>query len=125
MFGEERFVRRQQFLSDVAVEPTQANVVLEVLQSLPRHADIARVFHERERPPILELIHPMHRGTRSVAGSTFAIAVAARSLPHPDDPTEGKSCDSMLLRDDVLARYSLGNRPHFTGHRAALVGIGE
>ena len=37
-----------------SLEPTQAKVVLEVLQSLPRHADIARVFYERERPPILE-----------------------------------------------------------------------
>ena len=42
-----------------ALEPTQAKVVLEVLQSLPRHADIARVFYDRERPPILELIYPM------------------------------------------------------------------
>src|SRR5438093_1078760 len=39
-----------------ALEPTQAKVVLEVLQSLPRHADIARVFYDRERPPILALI---------------------------------------------------------------------
>jgi phosphoenolpyruvate carboxylase len=49
-----------------ALEPTQAKVVLEVLQSLPRHADIARVFYERERPPILELIHPMTTSAREL-----------------------------------------------------------
>ena len=49
-----------------ALEPTQAKIVLEVLQSLPRHADIARVFHDRERPPILELIHPMTTSAREL-----------------------------------------------------------
>jgi phosphoenolpyruvate carboxylase len=49
-----------------ALEPMQAKVVLEVLQSLPRHADIARVFYDRERPPILELIHPMTTSAREL-----------------------------------------------------------
>src|SRR5213082_112538 len=49
-----------------ALEPTQAKVVLEVLQSLPRHADIARIFYDRERPPILELIHPMTTSAREL-----------------------------------------------------------
>jgi phosphoenolpyruvate carboxylase len=49
-----------------ALEPTQAKIVLEVLQSLPRHADIARVFYDRERPPILELIHPMTTSAREL-----------------------------------------------------------
>ena len=49
-----------------ALEPMQAKVVLEVLQSLPRHADIARVFYNRERPPILELIHPMTTSAREL-----------------------------------------------------------
>lgn len=49
-----------------ALEPTQAKVVLEVLQSLPRHADIARVFYRRERPPILELIYPMAISARDL-----------------------------------------------------------
>src|SRR5438067_5070126 len=49
-----------------ALEPMQAKVVLEVLQSLPRHADIARVFYQRERPPILELIHPMTTSAREL-----------------------------------------------------------
>src|SRR5256884_544465 len=35
-----------------ALEPTQAKVVLEVLQSLPRHADIARVFIARSDPAL-------------------------------------------------------------------------
>jgi phosphoenolpyruvate carboxylase len=49
-----------------ALEPTQAKVVLEVLQSLPRHADIARVFYDREQPPILELIYPMATSARDL-----------------------------------------------------------
>src|SRR5437899_3817739 len=49
-----------------ALEPTQAKIVLEVLQSLPRHADIARVFYGRERPPILELIYPMTTSAREL-----------------------------------------------------------
>src|SRR2546423_2757317 len=49
-----------------ALEPMQAKVVLEVLQSLPRHADIARVFYDRERPPILELIFPMTTSAREL-----------------------------------------------------------
>src|SRR5438067_1372454 len=49
-----------------ALEPMQAKIVLEVLQSLPRHADIARVFYHRERPPILELIHPMTTSAREL-----------------------------------------------------------
>src|SRR3989440_5084095 len=49
-----------------ALEPMQAKIVLEVLQSLPRHADIARVFYRRERPPILELIHPMTTSAREL-----------------------------------------------------------
>ena len=49
-----------------ALEPMQAKIVLEVLQSLPRHADIARVFYHRERPQILELIHPMTTSAREL-----------------------------------------------------------
>jgi phosphoenolpyruvate carboxylase len=49
-----------------ALEPMQAKVVLEVLQSLPRHADIARVFYKRDRPPILELIYPMTTSAREL-----------------------------------------------------------
>src|SRR2546423_7311695 len=49
-----------------ALEQTQAKLVLEVLHSLPRHADIARAFYERERPPILELIYPMATSARDL-----------------------------------------------------------
>jgi hypothetical protein len=49
-----------------ALEPTQAKLVLEAQHSLPRHADIARAFHDRERPPILELIYPMATSARDV-----------------------------------------------------------
>src|SRR5438093_1502375 len=59
-------VRLTPRIPNPALEPTQAKVVLEVLQSLPRHADIARVFYDRERPPILELIHPMTTSAREL-----------------------------------------------------------
>src|SRR5438309_6799921 len=49
-----------------ALGPAQAKVVLEVLQRFPRHADIARVFYNRERPPILELIFPMTTSAREL-----------------------------------------------------------
>src|SRR5438874_6400642 len=49
-----------------ALEQTQAKLVLEVLHSLPRHADIARAFYDRERPPILELIYPMATSARDL-----------------------------------------------------------
>lgn len=42
-----------------ALEPSQAKLLLEVLQSLPRHADAARLATGRERPPIFEVIFPM------------------------------------------------------------------
>ena len=41
------------------VERVQAKGLLEVLHSLPRHADAARLFHGSARPPIIELIFPM------------------------------------------------------------------
>src|SRR2546423_10098760 len=59
-------VRLTPRIPNPALEPTQAKLVLEVLQSLPRHADIARVFYDRERPPILELIFPMTTSAREL-----------------------------------------------------------
>jgi phosphoenolpyruvate carboxylase len=41
------------------LEPTQAKLLLEVLQSLPRHSDAARLFYGEERVPVFELIYPM------------------------------------------------------------------
>src|SRR5438552_8464908 len=40
-------------------ERVQAKGLLEVLHSLPRHADAARLFFGASRPPIIELIFPM------------------------------------------------------------------
>src|SRR5437867_709155 len=42
-----------------ALEKAQAKVLLEVLHSIPRHSDVARLFYERERAPIVEIIFPM------------------------------------------------------------------
>jgi phosphoenolpyruvate carboxylase len=41
------------------LEPTQAKLVLEILHSLPRHSDAARLFYEDDRVPVFELIYPM------------------------------------------------------------------
>ena len=42
-----------------ALERTDAKLLLEVLHSLPRHADAARIFYGNERVPVSELIFPM------------------------------------------------------------------
>src|SRR5437660_10569096 len=59
-------VRLTPRIPNPALEPTQAKIVLEVLQSLPRHADIARVFYGRDRPPILDPIYPMATSARDL-----------------------------------------------------------
>ena len=41
------------------LERAQAKGLLEVLHSLPRHADAARLFYGVERPPVVEVIFPM------------------------------------------------------------------
>ncbi|MGH2376971.1 MAG: phosphoenolpyruvate carboxylase [Candidatus Limnocylindria bacterium] len=41
------------------LEPAQAKLLLEVLHSLPRHSDAARMFYREDRVPIFELIYPM------------------------------------------------------------------
>jgi len=41
------------------LERAQAKGLLEVLHSLPRHADAARLFYGTERPPVVEVIFPM------------------------------------------------------------------
>jgi phosphoenolpyruvate carboxylase len=74
-----------------ALEPTQAKIVLEVLQSLPRHADIARVFYDRERPPILELIHPMTTSARELDRvreyyERFVAGMEHETLGHDERP---------------------------------------
>ncbi len=42
-----------------ALERADAKLLLEVLHSLPRHADAARIFYGHERVPVGELIFPM------------------------------------------------------------------
>ena len=41
------------------LERAQAKGLLEVLHSLPRHADAARLFYGTDRPPVVEVIFPM------------------------------------------------------------------
>ena len=55
--GEDVFLTPR--IPNPAVEPAQAKILLEVLYSLPRHSDIARLFHKKERSPIFEVILPM------------------------------------------------------------------
>lgn len=42
-----------------ALERSDAKLLLEVLHSLPRHSDAARLFYGRDRVPVAELIFPM------------------------------------------------------------------
>ena len=74
-----------------ALEQTQAKLVLEVLHSLPRHADIARAFYDRERPPILELIYPMATSARDLDRvreyyERFVAGMEEAVLPGDDRP---------------------------------------
>ncbi|HEV8670668.1 MAG TPA: phosphoenolpyruvate carboxylase [Candidatus Limnocylindria bacterium] len=62
--GEDVFLTPR--IPNPVFEPAQAKIVLEVLHSLPRHADLARLFYRRERPPILELIYPMTTSARDL-----------------------------------------------------------
>lgn len=50
-----------------ALERAQAKILLEVLHSIPRHSDVARLFYGRERPPIAELIFPMATSAAELA----------------------------------------------------------
>lgn len=62
--GEDVFLTPR--IPNPVLEPAQAKIVLEVLHSLPRHADLARLFYRRERPPIFELIYPMTTAARDL-----------------------------------------------------------
>src|SRR6266542_1655433 len=62
--GEDVFLTPR--IPNQVFEPAQAKIVLEVLHSLPRHADLARIFYKGERPPILELIYPMTTSARDL-----------------------------------------------------------
>src|SRR3990170_1881287 len=62
--GEDVFLTPR--IPNPVFEPAQAKLVLEVLHSLPRHADLARLFYKRERPPVLELIYPMTTSARDL-----------------------------------------------------------
>ena len=87
--GEEVFLTPR--IPNPALEQTQAKLVLEVLDSLPRHADIARAFYGRERPPILELIYPMATSARDLDRvrtyyERFVAGMADVVLPGDDRP---------------------------------------
>jgi phosphoenolpyruvate carboxylase len=62
--GEDVFLTPR--IPNPVFEPAQAKIVLEVLHSLPRHADLARIFYKGDRPPILELIYPMTTSARDL-----------------------------------------------------------
>lgn len=54
--GERSFLTPR--VPNPALERSQAKVLLEVLHSLPRHSDAARLFYGEDRVPVFELIFP-------------------------------------------------------------------
>jgi len=66
-----------------ALERSDAKLLLEVLHSLPRHADAARIFYGRERIPVAELIFPMTTSAleiRRVRGCYERLVAGAEGL---------------------------------------------
>jgi len=55
--GQEIFLTPR--VPNPAVEKTQAKILLEVLQSLPRSYDVARLFYGEGAAPVFEIIFPM------------------------------------------------------------------
>jgi phosphoenolpyruvate carboxylase len=49
-----------------AVERAEAKILLETLESIPRSYDAARLFYERDVPPIFEVILPMTTSVRCI-----------------------------------------------------------
>ena len=76
-----------------ALERSDAKLLLEVLHSLPRHADAARIFYGRERVPVAELIFPMTTSAaeiQRVRGCYERLVVGAEELSlSPGDPPLG------------------------------------
>ncbi len=48
------------------VETTEAKILLETLESIPRSFDAARLFYGRDVPPIFEVILPMTTSARCI-----------------------------------------------------------
>jgi len=48
------------------VETAEAKILLETLESIPRSYDAARLFYERDVPPIFEVILPMTTSARCI-----------------------------------------------------------
>ncbi len=49
-----------------SVEKTEGKILLEVLESIPRSYDLARLLNPRARPPIFEVILPMTRSSQEI-----------------------------------------------------------
>ena len=90
--GEEVFLTPR--VPNPAVQQAQAKVTLEVLHSVPRHSDAARLFHGRERPPVVEVILPMTTAARELERilryyETFVVGVGNATLLDGDPPLSG------------------------------------
>lgn len=106
------------------VEPSQAKVLLEVLHSIPRHSDIARLFYGREREPIIEVIFPMTTSAKDpirvrehyrthvggLADDATLRAWFGEFRPRSIDVIPLiEDRDSLLRADDIVAEIARGN----------------
>lgn len=71
------------------VEKEEAKVLIETLESIPRSCDAARLFYEKESPPIFEVILPMtmsHQSLNRVYYYYKDFVVGKQSMPfYPGD----------------------------------------
>src|SRR5919204_4842692 len=104
-----------------ALEKAQGKVLLEVLHSIPRHSDVARLFYEREREPIFEVIFPMTtsaeelvrvrehyaRRVASLAGDPAMRSWFGEFMPREIGVIPlVEDRDSLLAADRIVAEYA-------------------
>jgi phosphoenolpyruvate carboxylase len=100
------------------LEPAQAKVLLEILHSLPRHSDAARLFYGYGSVPIFELIYPMTVAAseleriRRYYDQFVAGLEGVRILP--DDEPLGSHFGPFLPRDIELIPL-LEEKPYLLG----------
>jgi 6-phosphogluconolactonase len=101
-----------------SLERSDAKLLLEVLHSLPRHADAARVFYGRERVPVDELILPMTTSAAEIARVRGCYERLARA-PYRDGVRWDRvfvywSDERQVPLDDPASNYGMASRALLT-----------
>lgn len=74
-FFKENLLGKKYFLTlrvpNPSVEKTEGKILLEVLESIPRSYDLARLFNPEAQPPIFEVILPMTQSSQEIERVAF------------------------------------------------------